>query len=171
MSTTLYYSTMDAPTGPLTIIASEEDIIRADFGSLEEVKEKALAWFERYFGEVIFLPSEGQTEEAEKQLREYFVKERESFSLPFKLYGTNFQKSVWKSIEEKLAYRETCSYKEVGEQINNVKAVRAIGGALNKNPISIIIPCHRVIGSSGSLVGYGGGLDAKSYLLNLEYES
>lgn len=171
MEETLYYETIKTEVGPLTILATSQEIIRIDFGSLMEVKEKAETWFERYMGRVNFVEKNYWTGLAVGQLNQYFSGELKNFSLPYKLYGTSFQKQVWLCIERKVFYGETCTYKEIGQEINHEKAVRAIGGALNKNPISIIVPCHRVIGSSGKLVGYGGGLDRKSYLLNLEYPS
>lgn len=105
-----------------------------------------------------------------KQLEEYFKGKRKLFNLPIKAEGTEFQKKVWKELL-KIPYGETCSYGEVAKQIGKPKASRAIGMANNKNPISIIIPCHRVIGASGKLVGYGGGIDIKEKLLKLEREN
>jgi|SRR5690625_115920 len=171
MEQTLYYEMIKTEVGPLTILATSKEIIRIDFGSLIEVKEKAGAWFDRYLGRVIFVEKNEWTGLAVDQLNQYFSRELKDFSLPYKLYGTPFQKQVWRCIVSKVFYGEKFTYKEVGQEIDHEKAVRAIGGALNKNPISIIVPCHRVIGSSGKLVGYGGGLDRKSYLLNLEYPS
>ena len=101
------------------------------------------------------------------QLREYFEGKRTQFDLPLRPQGTAFQQSVWQALL-KIPYGKTCSYQDIAIEINNPKAVRAVGGANNKNPIIIVIPCHRVIGKNGSLVGYGGGLDIKEYLLNHE---
>ncbi len=107
--------------------------------------------------------------EAAKQLDEYFKGERQQFSLKLNPHGTPFQQLVWKELLE-IPYGETRSYKQVAEKIGNPNASRAVGMANNKNPIFIIIPCHRVIGSTGKLVGYGGGIDIKEQLLNLEFE-
>ena len=104
---------------------------------------------------------------AAKQLKEYFEGKRKGFDLPLAPEGTEFQKKVWKVLET-IPYGETWSYKQVAEKVNSPKAYRAVGMANNKNPISIIIPCHRVIGANGKLVGYGGGLEIKEYLLKLE---
>jgi len=104
---------------------------------------------------------------AAMQLKEYFEHKRKIFDLPLFPQGTDFQLAVWKSLC-KIPYGETRSYKEVAKMAGNVKACRAAGMANNRNPIAIIIPCHRVIGSNGSLIGYGGGLDIKRYLLCLE---
>ncbi len=106
-------------------------------------------------------------EEAHRQLTEYFEKKRTAFDLPLKPEGTDFQKKVWAALGT-IPYGETRSYREIAKQTGNEKACRAVGGANNKNPILIFIPCHRVIGSDGSLVGFGGGLQAKKYMLDLE---
>jgi methylated-DNA-[protein]-cysteine S-methyltransferase len=109
-------------------------------------------------------------QKAAAQLTEYFNKERMDFDLPLFLEGTDFQISVWNALQT-IPYGETRSYKDIAAMIGNPKACRAVGMANNRNPISIIIPCHRVIGSGGNLVGYGGGLTAKQYLLELERNS
>ena len=101
------------------------------------------------------------------QLDEYFQGKRTVFSLPFKLTGTPFQLAVWKELQN-IPYGQTTSYKEIAQKINKPKAYRAVGMANNKNPLPIIIPCHRVIGSNGKLIGYAGGLKLKNYLLELE---
>jgi len=101
------------------------------------------------------------------QLDEYFQGKRTVFSLPFKLTGTPFQLAVWKELQN-IPYGKTTSYKEIAQKINKPKAYRAVGMANNKNPLPIIIPCHRVIGSNGKLIGYAGGLKLKNYLLELE---
>ena len=105
--------------------------------------------------------------EAKQQINEYFLKKRKVFDLPIGFNGTKFQKSVWNSLL-KIPYGETRSYKDIAKDIGNVKACRAVGMANNKNPIMIIVPCHRVIGSNGRLVGYACGLDIKKKLLELE---
>lgn len=105
--------------------------------------------------------------EAKKQLSEYFSGKRKVFDLPLNPKGTDFQKKVWQALC-KIPYGETFSYKKVAQKIGNEKACRAVGMANNKNPIAIIVPCHRVIGENGKLVGYAGGLDIKEKLLELE---
>ncbi|HBI92731.1 MAG TPA: methylated-DNA--[protein]-cysteine methyltransferase [Terrisporobacter glycolicus] len=102
-----------------------------------------------------------------KQLKEYFEGNRREFDLPLETRGTQFQKKVWDELF-KIPYGETKSYKDIAISIGNEKACRAIGMANNKNHIPIIIPCHRVIGSNGKLVGYAGGLNVKKKLLNIE---
>lgn len=101
------------------------------------------------------------------QLEEYFSGKRMNFTVPISLSGTEFQKKVWSALLE-IPYGKTCSYQDIAVKISNPKAVRAVGGANNKNPIMIIVPCHRVIGKNGKLTGYYGGLDKKDFLLKLE---
>ena len=102
-----------------------------------------------------------------QELDEYFNGARQVFTVPMKLRGTPFRKRVWQSLCE-IPYAKTCSYKDLAEMIGNVKAVRAVGGANHHNPVSIIVPCHRVVGSDGSLTGYGGKLWRKEWLLKHE---
>lgn len=104
---------------------------------------------------------------AVRQLDEYFAGARKRFDLPLAPVGTAFQQAVWRALQ-KIPYGETRSYKEVGKAVGRPAAFRAVGMANNKNPIAIIIPCHRVLGADGSLTGYAGGLDAKRRLLALE---
>lgn len=105
--------------------------------------------------------------EAAKQLNEYLAGKRMTFNLPLRSEGTDFQRQVWQALIN-IPYGETRSYQQIAAQIGNIKACRAVGMANNRNPITIIIPCHRVIGKNGSLVGYGGGLEIKTRLLELE---
>ncbi len=104
---------------------------------------------------------------AAKQVAEYLNGKRTVFDLPLEPAGTEFQKSVWAALQT-IPYGETRSYGDIAKQIGNPKSCRAVGMANNRNPISIVIPCHRVIGADGSLVGYGGGLELKQKLLELE---
>ncbi len=138
-----------SPIGPLTIYENEGFIVRVDFSENKTTSKSPLIL------------------ECKKQLDEYFQKKRKEFDLPLKPQGTKFQTDVWNALRT-IPYGECVSYKDVATMINNPKAVRAVGGANNKNPIAIIIPCHRVIGSDGKLVGYGGGIDIKINLLELE---
>ncbi|WP_286239347.1 methylated-DNA--[protein]-cysteine S-methyltransferase [Neptuniibacter halophilus] len=101
------------------------------------------------------------------ELGEYFSGRRVDFDIPLAPDGTHFQQSVWRALRE-IPYGKTCSYGEIARKLGKPRAARAIGMANNRNPIPIIIPCHRVLGSNGSLTGYAGGLENKSYLLNLE---
>ena len=102
-----------------------------------------------------------------QQLNEYFAGKRQQFDLPLDFEGTAFQQQVWQALLT-IPFGETRSYKQIAEQIGNVKAVRAVGAANSKNPISIIAPCHRVVGANGKLVGFAGGLENKEILLKIE---
>jgi methylated-DNA-[protein]-cysteine S-methyltransferase len=101
------------------------------------------------------------------QLDEYFNGKRKFFSIPIKTHGSDFQEKVWEFLK-RIPYGKTMTYKEVAAAVNCHKGFRAVGLANNKNPIPIILPCHRVIGTNGKLIGYAGGLDTKKFLLNLE---
>ena len=105
--------------------------------------------------------------EAYRQLSEYLKGERKGFDLPLLIKGTTFQQQVWKALLE-IPYGETRSYKQIAVAIGNPKAVRAVGMANNRNPLLIVVPCHRVIGADGKLVGYGAGIEKKEFLLRLE---
>lgn len=108
-----------------------------------------------------------ESNDIQKQLTEYEKGTRKTFELPLHLKGTDFQKLVWNALLE-IPYGETRSYQEIAIRIGKPKALRAVGGACNRNPIGIIVPCHRVIGKNGSLTGYAGGLSYKELLLNHE---
>lgn len=113
-------------------------------------------------------PSKNElTEKVKTQLDEYFRGKRREFELPLSFKGTSFQKKVWEQLL-KIPYGQTCSYLDIAKMIGNPKACRAVGGANNKNPIWIVIPCHRVIGANGALTGYGGGVELKKRLLEIE---
>jgi methylated-DNA-[protein]-cysteine S-methyltransferase len=105
--------------------------------------------------------------EVYRQLSEYLIGERKYFELPLNPKGTEFQRQVWQALCD-IPYGETRSYKQIAEAIGNPKAVRAVGMANNRNPLLIVIPCHRVIGANGKLIGYGAGIEMKEYLLKLE---
>ncbi len=139
--------------GTIQIICDEEGILGLGFGS--EAPKEGLK------------KSTDLIKKTVLQLNEYLIGERTEFDLPLKPEGTAFQKKVWEALCT-IPYGQTRSYKEIAVQIGNEKACRAVGMANNRNPISIIIPCHRVIGADKSLVGYGGGLNIKVKLLNLE---
>ena len=141
----------DSPIGRIKIMAKNDKIISVGFKFNEE-KENP--------NDVIY--------QCKKELDEYFNGKRKSFDVEIEyLNGTEFQKKVWNSLME-IPYGETASYKDIAHNIDNPKAVRAVGGANNKNNIAIIVPCHRVIGSNGKLIGYEWGLEIKKYLLELE---
>ena len=118
-------------------------------------------------GELVEVNHSAVLLEAERQLNEYFAGTRECFELELDFDGTEFQKKVWGALLT-IPFGETRSYSQIAQQIGNPKAVRAVGAANGRNPISIIAPCHRVIGASGGLTGFAGGLEAKQHLLALE---
>lgn len=115
----------------------------------------------------ITVPGQPLLKQAVQELEEYFHSSRREFTLPLVPQGTPFQLSVWQALQT-IPYGTTCSYGEIAAAIGNPKACRAVGMANNKNPLPILIPCHRVIGANGKLVGYGAGLDIKKQLLALE---
>jgi O-6-methylguanine DNA methyltransferase len=162
----VYYQEITSPVGPLVIACSTAGLCRIEFGTFLETKEKLIRWSLRYYGTAIWELSDLPSSVAE-QLDSYFKGQTNHFDIIIDLQGTEFQKKVWRALLQ-IPYGVTNSYKEVGRKIHAERAVRAVGGANNRNPIPIIIPCHRVIGASGSLIGYGGGLDKKQLLLDLE---
>lgn len=138
------------PIGNLKIVELNEKLIEIDFTDELEIDTK---------NEFLL--------KVKKQLEEYFLGIRKNFDIELNLVGTEFQLKVWRALL-KIPYGETVSYKDIAKIIGNEKAVRAVGNANNKNKIPIIIPCHRVIGSKGDLIGYDGGIHIKKFLLNLE---
>ena len=150
---TIYYHIYESPFGPITLESDGYSLTRLDFG-LREQRNPAFSFLDVF-------------NKAKEQLDEYFSGERKAFTIPLKTVGTVFQKQVWDALLQ-IPYGETRSYEDIAIQIGNPKACRAIGMANNRNNIGIIIPCHRVIGKNGSLVGYAGGLDKKIALLDLE---
>ena len=147
------YFTYESPFGNIVIMSDEKAItyIKTENGETP-IGEKR--------------PSE-LTDLAAQQLNEYFAGKRKEFDLPLNPKGTDFQKSVWNALQ-KIPYGETQTYGQVAKMVGSPKACRAVGLANNRNPIWIVIPCHRVIGANGTLVGYGGGLDMKQKLLEIE---
>lgn len=166
----IYYEELDSPVGVLTVCSTEQGICRLDFGTFA-VKQAALEqWGRKWIGEHEFIRDASRLSEAMRQLREYFAGTRRSFTLPLDLRGTPFQLEVWSALAD-LGYADTVSYQTVAATIGKPQAARAVGGANNKNPLPIVIPCHRVFGKDGSLVGYAGGLEVKAYLLSIEQQS
>ncbi|GAE29990.1 methylated-DNA--[protein]-cysteine S-methyltransferase [Halalkalibacter hemicellulosilyticus] len=164
---THYVDELDSPLGPLTIVATEKGLCHLYFGEMSTCQASLKAWLKKQSrcGDIVHCSETLRPYCA--QLEEYFAGERDHFDVPLDLCGTPFQKKVWSALTQ-IRYGETVSYKEIAERIGAPRAVRAIGGANNQNPIPIVIPCHRVIGSNGNMVGYGGGLDKKERLLSLE---
>lgn len=155
----MYYCYLDTPIGELLLAGENGALTMIGFPKGSMRREPEADW--------IF--NEKQLAEASRQLSEYFAGERQEFDLPLKLSGTEFQVSVLEALQ-KIPYGKTTSYGEIARQIGRPRAVRAVGAANGRNPIPIVVPCHRVIGSTGDLTGFGGGLDTKEALLRLEAE-
>jgi methylated-DNA-[protein]-cysteine S-methyltransferase len=157
--TDYFYTIVDSPVGKLTLGASNTGLA-------------AVLW-DNDRPQVVSLTRAAESHEhpvlveTARQLEEYFAMARKSFDLPLDFGGTEFQRKVWNALLT-IPYGETRSYGQIARQIGHPDAVRAVGAANGKNPISIVVPCHRVIGSTGSLTGFGGGLSAKAQLLELE---
>lgn len=150
-----YYDYYESPFGLIEIITSETAVIGIDFADQKRTVTK---------------DSPVVMKEAIEQLDEYFKGKRKAFSLKVELRGTDFQKDVWNAMY-KIPYGKTASYKEIAKAAGKPKAARAVGGACHRNPVSVVYPCHRVIGSDGSLTGFGGGLDLKEKLLKHEKDN
>jgi len=146
-------------------IASDKDGIISI--GLNQCLEEFTKDITKDFGHCLFLEDYSANEDAISQLQEYFNQERTKFSVPIKYIGTEFQKSVWSELIS-IPYGSVATYKDIAIRVNNEKAFRAVGMANNKNRLPIIVPCHRVIGSKGKLVGYAGGLELKKKLLEIE---
>lgn len=150
---TTFWDYLDTPLGKVKVCASANGITSVVFTQPEDQ-------------DIASMPSALVTAACD-QLRQYFDGELSEFSVELDLFGTEFQCQVWHSLLT-IPYGQTCSYSDIAKQLNNPKAVRAVGAANGKNPVSIIVPCHRVIGANGTLTGYAGGLNRKEWLLNLE---
>lgn len=153
----MYYDIIESPIGPILLAGNKEGLKHLIFIKGEKKMEIPEDWIENkeFF------------REAARQLEDYFSGKLQSFNLELDPEGTDFQKSVWKALCE-IPYGKTRTYKEIAVSIGKPKAYRAVGLANNRNPIAIIVPCHRVIGADGKLTGYASGLDVKEFLLKLE---
>lgn len=155
----LFFTEMDSPVGKLKLVAHDHALV-AILWEVEIANRVKLNDLTRDDQHPILLKTH-------QQLSEYFAGQRTSFDVALDFLGTAFQKQVWQALLA-IPFGQTRSYKQIAEQIGNVKAVRAVGAANGKNPISIIAPCHRVVGANGKLVGFAGGLENKEILLKLE---
>ncbi|GGO08892.1 tRNA epoxyqueuosine(34) reductase QueG [Saccharibacillus kuerlensis] len=158
---------MQSPIGPLLLTASERGLCRIDFGTFDGRSAELASWAKRWFGSADIVRRPDIIKPYKKQLFEYLSGRREKFEFELDLRGTPFQVEVWRALES-IGYGGTASYKWVAEFVGRPNAVRAVGGANNRNPLPIVLPCHRVVGSSGKLIGYAGGLDIKEKLLEIE---
>lgn len=157
-----YSDLMESPLGTLYIAANDDGITVIKFLDKLSSEERHHATGNHTSCEII--------ESAKAQLSEYFAGERTEFSLPLAAQGTKFQHAVWAALLT-VKFGQTASYSDIAKQLDNPNAVRAVGAANGKNPISIVVPCHRVIGKNGTLTGYAGGLSRKQKLLALEWET
>jgi len=153
------YTVMKSSVGEITLVA-------------DNVSLRAIYWLNQKPDRVKFPDLENNDSNhvlklAVKQLKAYFSGTRREFDIPLRPVGTVFQEEVWLALRS-ISYGETVSYSDIAKQIGRPKAVRAVGAAIGKNPLSIMIPCHRVIGANGKLIGFAGGLITKEFLLNLE---
>jgi methylated-DNA-[protein]-cysteine S-methyltransferase len=155
------HTVVDSPVGPLTLVAADDALV--GLSMTEQRHAPAPGWF----GEPADASDSKPLAEAARQLREYFDGERTEFDLPLSLEGTAFQQRVWAALQE-IGFGQTISYGQLADRIGQPSASRAVGLANGRNPIGIIVPCHRVVGSNGSLTGYGGGIERKRYLLSHE---
>ena len=149
--TPLFYDYCPSESGLIEVGGSEDEILTVGF--VEQRRPKP-AW-------------NAVVREGVRQIDEYMGGQRREFDLPLGLYGTEFQRRVWRQLLS-VPYGQTATYQEIADAIGNPKAVRAVGAANGRNPISLVVPCHRIIGSGGRLVGYGGGLWRKEWLLRHE---
>lgn len=171
----IYYRTYETPVGPVTIEASETAITGIRTGSAfpperDQSPEHEHDQAQDLEHNRILNQETDLIRRAYEELMEYFSGKRRTFDLPIHAEGTDFQMQVWKELQE-IPYGETCTYKDLAIKTGRPKACRAVGGACHRNPILIMIPCHRVIGSNGSLTGFGGGLPVKEQLLSLERDN
>lgn len=150
-----FFKVMSSPLGNLKLVANEKHLV-------------AVLWENQSGYEAAEnVSAHPVLEQATKQLAEYFAGKRTQFKIPLEMQGTTFQKKVWQGLT-RIPHGETRSYSQLASDIGSPRAFRAVGVANSQNPLSIVVPCHRVIGANGSLTGFAGGLDAKSFLLNLE---
>jgi methylated-DNA-[protein]-cysteine S-methyltransferase len=154
-----YYAIIKSPVDDLLLVADDSALTGVYFGTPKHISAAMKGW--------TLDPRNPLLQQAEKELQEYFSEKRKVFSLPLRFTGTDFQKRVWQEIAA-IPYAETISYSELSKRAGAPDAIRAAGTATGRNPISIVVPCHRVMGKNGDMCGFGGGLDRKRFLLNLE---
>ncbi|HUD00040.1 MAG TPA: methylated-DNA--[protein]-cysteine S-methyltransferase [Candidatus Polarisedimenticolaceae bacterium] len=153
---TLFYREMESPVGKLKLVTSADALV-------------AILWERERPNRIKLVtlncdPQQPILLDTERQLKEYFAGTRNEFNLPLEPAGTEFQKKVWRALRE-IPFGQTRSYLDLAKSIGSAKAVRAVGAANGKNPLSIVVPCHRVVGANGALTGFAGGLEVKAKLL------
>lgn len=170
MNCEICFTQWDSPCGRLMLASIGNKLVMNDW--LEGWHHEAIM---KRFNRLLNAPSWTQKttpviSQAINQLEAYFHGQPNSFNLDIDLIGTEFQLNVWRALQT-IPYGKLVSYKDIAQSIGNPRAIRAVGGAVGQNPISIIVPCHRVVGADRALTGYGGGYEAKQFLLNLENDS
>ena len=155
--TPIYYTQLESPVGDLLLTLEDEQLTNICMSNQKRTVKVQPDWVQsdRHFRTVA------------RQLEDYFRGKRRTFDIPIRPLGTDFQMAVWQQLS-KIPYGETATYGDIAKRIDNPKAVRAVGLANGRNPLPIVIPCHRVIGSNGQLTGFGGGLKNKALLLQIE---
>lgn len=157
MAEAVFYSQMQSPVGLLLLAATEKGLYRLQFDAAVPAVSTAMMW----------IKSPDRLRECERQLGAYFQGELREFTLPLDLRGTPFQIRCWETLR-RIPYGATWTYRQLADAVNSPHGFRAVGQANHNNPVAIIVPCHRVIGTNGTLTGYGGGLNVKERLLRLE---
>jgi methylated-DNA-[protein]-cysteine S-methyltransferase len=158
----LYHQKLKSPVGELTLVANEKHLIAILWPNDDPQRVKLAETELKSDSKILNLTV--------KQLNEYFFGKRKTFDLPLSFQGTEFQNKVWRALTQ-IPYGATASYGELAKKVGSPQGMRAVGGANGRNPLSIVVPCHRVIGANGKLTGLAGGLKAKSFLLELESKS
>jgi len=155
----LYYDTFKSPQGEMLLLATEDGLAGLYFKGQKYVPRKEMQWRRD--------PDHAPLKQAKRELKEYFAGRRKHFAVALDPDGTPFQRSVWKAIS-KVRFGETATYGELARRAGHAGSARAAGAATGRNPLSVIVPCHRIMGADGSLTGYAGGLQRKRALLALE---
>ena len=166
MKQTIHIQYYASPCGELILASVGDELCLCDWNE-KPCAERNKHRLERLLNADFVMASSTVLEQTKRELDEYFAGKRKSFDIPLHPVGTDFQKQVWQALLE-IPYGETRTYKEIAESVNNVKGVRAVAQAIGANGMSILIPCHRVIGTNHSLTGYAGGIEAKRLLLDIE---
>lgn len=168
MANVIYYKQLQTPIGPMFACSGNEGICLLEFYE-EGGLERKIASIEKWLKAILLNETNPYLEQVAKELEQYFAGERKVFEVALQLHGTDFQKQAWQALQT-IPYGATRSYMQQTLSFTVAESIRAVANANGKNPIAIIVPCHRVIGTNGSLTGYAGGLWRKKYLLELEAE-
>ncbi len=163
---TLYMQYYDSPCGKLVLASSDDTLCLCDWHGMPYAERNKLR-LERLLHAEFKIASSAVLEQAKQELGEYFEGKRRTFGITLCPVGTDFQKHIWDTLLE-IPYGETRTYKEIAQRVNNLSGIRAVAQAIGANGISIFIPCHRVIGTNHTLIGFSGGIEAKRTLLDIE---